>query len=216
MTVTSVEGDRPNGPRTQKGARTRARIIDAAKSVFEEQGFLDARISDIAARAELSHGSFYHYFDSKEDVFLEVAAAQEQRFSRNSILGSDIAETTLAASVTEGLRLALHSFLEEYRAEARIISVIEQVSRYHEPVREIRQQRFADYLHQAEGAIAELQRHGLSDPDLDPAIVATVLIAMVTRFAELWLAQGSLEIDFDHGVEQLLRLCTNALQLHDA
>lgn len=216
MTVASVEGDRPNGPRTQKGARTRARIIDAAKSVFEEQGFLDARISDIAARAELSHGSFYHYFDSKEDVFLEVAAAQEQRFSRNSILGSDIAETALAASVTEGLRLALRSFLEEYRAEARIISVIEQVSRYHEPVREIRQQRFTDYLHQAEGAIAELQRHGLSDPDLDPAIVATVLIAMVTRFAELWLAQGSLDIDFDHGVEQLLRLCTNALQLHDA
>jgi AcrR family transcriptional regulator len=216
MTVLPVDGDKPNRPRSRKGERTRARIIEAAKLVFEEQGFLDARITDISERAELSHGSFYHYFDSKEDVFLEVAAAQEQRFSRNSILGSDLAETTLALSVTDGLRIALRSFLEEYRAEARIISVIEQVSRYHEPVREIRQQRFSDYLAQAQEAIAELQRHGLADTELDPAVVATTLIAMVTRFAELWLAQGSLDIDFDHGVEQLLRLCTNALQLHDA
>lgn len=216
MTAVPIDGDKPTGPRSRKGERTRARIIEAAKAVFEEQGFLDARITDISERAELSHGSFYHYFDSKEDVFLEVAAAQELRFSRNSILGSDLAETSFAASIVDGLRVALRSFLEEYRAEARIISVIDQVSRYHEPVREIRQQRFTDYLHQAEGAIAELQRHGLADADLDPAIVATVLIAMVTRFAELWLAQGTLEIDFDHGVEQLLRLCTNALQLHDA
>jgi hypothetical protein len=122
----------------------------------------------------------------------------------------------MSEGVVEGLQQAIGRFLAEYRDEAKIMGVIEQVSRYHEPVREIRQQRFADYLHQAEEAIAELQRHGLADADLDPAIVATVLIAMVTRFAELWLAQGSLEIDFDHGVEQLLRLCTNALQLHDA
>jgi AcrR family transcriptional regulator len=216
VTALPIDGDKPNGPRSRKGERTRARIIEAAKLVFEEQGFRGARITDISERAELSHGSFYHYFDSKEDVFLEVVAAQEQRFSRNSILGSALADTTLAASVTDGLRVALRSYLEEYRAEARIVSVIEQVSRYHEPVRKVRQQRFTDYLHQAQEAIAELQRHGLADAQLDPAIAATVLIAMVTRFAELWLAQGALEIDFDHGVEQLLRLYTNALQLHDA
>jgi AcrR family transcriptional regulator len=45
--------------------------------VFEDTGFLEARISDIADRAGLSHGSFYHYFDSKEQVFREVAEAQE-------------------------------------------------------------------------------------------------------------------------------------------
>ena len=53
------------GPRSRKGAKTRARLLAAAKETFEEDGFLDARISDIAERAGLSHGSFYHYFDSK-------------------------------------------------------------------------------------------------------------------------------------------------------
>ena len=69
--------DKPSGPRSRKGIETRARLVDAAKEVFERDGFLDARISDIAEKAGLSHGSFYHYFESKEEVFREVAAEVE-------------------------------------------------------------------------------------------------------------------------------------------
>ena len=57
----------PGGPRSRKGERTRARLIDAAREVFERDGFLTARIADIASTAGLSQGSFYHYFESKED-----------------------------------------------------------------------------------------------------------------------------------------------------
>src|SRR6185503_2921760 len=64
----------PNA-RSSKSARTRERLVEAAKEIFEKDGFLDARISDIAARAGQSHGSFYYYFDSKEEIFREVAAA---------------------------------------------------------------------------------------------------------------------------------------------
>jgi AcrR family transcriptional regulator len=71
-TAAAVDSDKPNGPRSRKGVQTRARLIEAAKQIFEENGFLEARISDIAERAGLSHGSFYHYFDSKEQVFREV------------------------------------------------------------------------------------------------------------------------------------------------
>ncbi|WP_426574433.1 TetR/AcrR family transcriptional regulator [Aquihabitans sp. McL0605] len=215
MTTPSLETDRPSGPRSRKGERTRARIVDAAKLVFEETGFLDARISDIVERAELSHGSFYHYFDSKEDVFLEVAAAQEVRFSRDSILESGLLDEATGATMGDRLRTSLRLFLQEYRAEARIMGVIEQVSRYHEPVRAIRQARTQAYLRQAEEAISELQRLGLADPELDPAIVASALTSMITRFSEMWLAQGMLDCDFDHGVEQLARLSTNALRLRE-
>ena len=65
------------GPRSRKGAQTRARLLEAAKAVFERTGFLEARVSDIAKEAGMSHGSFYHYFDSKEQVFREVAEQQE-------------------------------------------------------------------------------------------------------------------------------------------
>ena len=75
----AVEVEKLNGPRSRKGAETRARLLAAAKEIFEENGFLDARISDIAERAGLSHGSFYHYFDSKEEVFREVAESVEDQ-----------------------------------------------------------------------------------------------------------------------------------------
>ncbi len=55
------------------------RLLEAAKEIFEEDGFLEGRISDIAERAGLSHGSFYHYFDSKEEIFREVAVSVEQK-----------------------------------------------------------------------------------------------------------------------------------------
>src|SRR3954454_24055329 len=63
----------PAGPRSAKGVRTRARLLAAAKEIFEEHGFLEARITDISERAGLSHGAFYHHFDSREQFSRELA-----------------------------------------------------------------------------------------------------------------------------------------------
>lgn len=213
--VAPVEGEKPIGPRSRKGERTRARLVHAAKQVFEEVGFLDARISDIAERATLSHGSFYHYFDSKEAIFLEVAEAQEETFSRDSVINTGLLEPSPGTSVHDRIGASVRSYLEDYRAEARIMGVIEQVSRYHEAVREVRFARQQHYLAQAADSIHALQLQGLADAGLDPFIAATALNAMVNRFAEMWLVQGVLDCAFDQGVEELTTLCVNALRLED-
>ncbi len=44
------DSERPNGPRSLKGTRTRVRLLEAAKEIFEENGFLEGRISDIAEK----------------------------------------------------------------------------------------------------------------------------------------------------------------------
>ena len=75
------ESTSQSGPRSRKGEQSRARLIESARTVFENHGFLTARIADIAAAAGMSQGSFYHYFDSKEQIFREVAAAQEERLT---------------------------------------------------------------------------------------------------------------------------------------
>src|SRR5947208_947535 len=61
-------------PTTPKGLRTRARILDAARSVFARDGFVETRMSDIANAARLSAGGLYRYFMSKEDVFAALVA----------------------------------------------------------------------------------------------------------------------------------------------
>jgi AcrR family transcriptional regulator len=205
-----VNSEKQNGPRSRKGAETRARLLDAAKQVFEEHGFLDARISDIAERAQLSHGSFYHYFDSKEQIFREVAEAVDARLS--APLESVIFDAASSATPAERIREAMRRHLESYRTEARIMGVIEQVSRYDDHVRAMRTARQKQYADQIAKSIRQLQRRGMVDPKLDASIAVTALGAMTARFAELWLVEGDLDCSFDVGVDQLTRLFINALQ----
>ena len=123
-------------PRSRKGEITRARLLDAAKAVFEETGFLEARISDIAVRAGLSHGSFYHYFDSKEQIFREVADEQEALLTasarENGASDDHVVGEVVGASLTEYDRILLANrrYLQRYRDNGKIMGVIEEVSRY--------------------------------------------------------------------------------------
>ena len=206
-----TDSSRPGGPRSRKGVRTRARLVEAAKQVFEEQGFLDARISDIAERAGLSHGSFYHYFESKEEVFLEVAAGLEERMQVGAIAGSSSLVTDPHLDTLELLRRSCRSYLERYQAEARIMGVIEQVSRYDEEFRRARSLREQRYITEAGSGLAQLQAAGRADPTLDPRLVGPALMGMITRFAELWLVQGAVECTLDEAVENLASLLRNSL-----
>lgn len=179
--------------------------------MFEEDGFLEARISDIADRAGLSHGAFYHYFESKEEVFREVAAAVEERLSEP--LADVILDPRSHAAPEERIREALRRHLDLYRQEARIMGVIEQVSWYDEQVGARRMERHARWRAQVADSIASLQQRGLADPDLDPTIAAAVLGAMTSRFPEAWFVRGTLDAGFEQGVDQLTRIFVNALGL---
>lgn len=46
----------------------RERILDAAAVVFARKGLAGGRVTDVAARAGLSHGLVHHYFGSKADL----------------------------------------------------------------------------------------------------------------------------------------------------
>lgn len=200
-------------PQTRRGAETRARLVSAAKEIFERDGFLDARITDISQRAGFSHGAYYHYFDTKEQIFREVAELQEEQLTappddpRLAHVPGD--------SPRERILKANRRYLERYREEAKIMGVIEQVSRYDEQVNDVRMKRMQHFAERSERAIRRWQQQGIADPGIDAALVADALGAMVGRFAELWLVQGYREYDFDHVVEQLSRVWANALQLKD-
>ena len=204
-----VDGEKPNGPRSRKGAQTRSRLLEAAKSVFEEDGFLEARISDIAERAGLSHGSFYHYFDSKEQIFREVAKAIEDELE--APVGAVIFDPESTATPRERIREGIRRHLVSYRNEAAIMGIIEQVSRYDDHVRAVRAEQRERSQQQIADSIRQLQLRGLADPKLDPDLAIAALGAMTQRFPELWLVEHTHEFDFDQAVDQLSRLFSNAL-----
>jgi AcrR family transcriptional regulator len=56
-------------PKTQRGRDTRNKLLDAAEKEFGERGYHDAAISGITQRASVALGTFYVYFESKEEIF---------------------------------------------------------------------------------------------------------------------------------------------------
>lgn len=212
MTTTENPVSRKGIETSRKGTETRARVIAAAQEVFEELGFHEARVADIAERAGLSHGSFYHYFDSKEAVFHAVATAIDNALAAGMEIVRDRAST---ATPTERLTAAIRVHFEAYRKQARIMSVIEQVSRHDPRIRALWQQLYQPHNDEFAESIALLQKHGLADPALEPKVAAAALGAMTWRFAEQWLVQGTPDIAFETGLEQITRLFRNALLLSD-
>ncbi|MCU1344150.1 MAG: transcriptional regulator, TetR family [Acidimicrobiia bacterium] len=55
-----------------RGARTRAHIVDAARQLFAATGFHAASVEAIAEAAGTSRATLYQYFESKEQIFLEL------------------------------------------------------------------------------------------------------------------------------------------------
>jgi AcrR family transcriptional regulator len=62
-----------------RGARTRAKLVSAAETVFTELGYHEASIVKITEAAGVAQGTFYLYFGSKKDVFEEVVLDLNRR-----------------------------------------------------------------------------------------------------------------------------------------
>lgn len=62
-------------PRQRRAHETRARILDAARLVFEEHGYAHGTTNRIAAAAGLSVGSLYQYFPNKDAILVELVDA---------------------------------------------------------------------------------------------------------------------------------------------
>jgi len=62
-------GKRPRLTRAEKGEKTRQALFNAGVHVVGEVGYANAMISAITSRAQTAQGTFYNYFESRQDLF---------------------------------------------------------------------------------------------------------------------------------------------------
>ena len=208
-----VVDDTSSAPRTRKGATSRARLVDAARRVFEEDGFLDARITDIAERAGLGHGTFYHYFDSKEAILREVAAALADRLVPP--VDQAVFQVSSEVGPREQIRQGTRIYLERYKKEARLISEVDRAEHLDVQLQQARRDHSRVHAKMVAASIRQHQRNGLADPRLDPNVVAHAMSAIANRFADLWAMQKLIDCSFEAAVEQLTLLMCNAIGVPD-
>jgi AcrR family transcriptional regulator len=167
-------------PATRRGRRTRAALVHAAAAVFTRDGFLDARIADIAAEAGVAIGTFYTYFSSKEEVFREVVDELIDDLYRESHVG-ELAGPDPKAKIAAANRL----YLETFARHARLYAVVIQVSTFNQELRHHRQQCRLAFVERAARGLRHLQETGQADSTVDPDLFAALLCGMVENFSEV-------------------------------
>jgi AcrR family transcriptional regulator len=194
-------------PRTARGVRTRAALVAAARTVFERDGYLDARLTDITAEANCSTGSFYTYFDNKEQIFAAVLAEAEEE-----MLHPHVREMTDSDDPVALIEASNRAYLTSYRRNAKLMRLLEQVANVDDQVRELRRRRSAAFAERNARSIGDLQARGLADRELDPLLAARALSGMVSRTAYSTYVLGE-KRNLDELVATLTRLWANALRL---
>ena len=186
MTARSLPARTGLAPVSARGTRTRRALVDAARRVFERDGFLDARITDIAAEAGVAAGSFYTYFTSKEAVFAAVIEELSEEMLHLGPSGP-LAGREDPVAVIEAANLA---YLSSYCRHAKLMGLMEQVAQIDEQFRAVRMRRVRAFSKRNARALERLQEQGLADPQLDPELAAQALSVMVSRMAYLTYVQG--------------------------
>lgn len=108
------------GRRERKKILSRRAILDSAIAEFSKNGFRETSVADIMNAADLGIGTFYNYFDSKEDILVQilgtmagdVAAKIEELKAAHRPAREQLAEScSITASFLDQNRYVLPLFL---------------------------------------------------------------------------------------------------------
>lgn len=106
-------------PKTARGKRTRDKLLQAAEIEFGDKGFHSAAISAITYRAGVALGTFYTYYESKEEIFHDLVSYMSQRTRR--WIGERVAG---APDRMAAERLGIEAYIEFARHHKGIYRII--------------------------------------------------------------------------------------------
>lgn len=188
-----------------RGRATRDALLDAAQRVFESVGFLDARVEQIAQEAGVAYGTFYRYFESKEDAFRELSSRLFTEMHSREPWAVDL-------TPTQRLIASNHAYYQAYRRNAKMLAIVEQVATFNEEFRALRHEHRGQLIDRTAGAIRHWQSEGLVRRSLEPVMAARAMSAMVDHTLYLWLVQGD-SADEEALLSTLDQMCLGALGL---
>ncbi|MFD0065482.1 TetR/AcrR family transcriptional regulator [Streptomyces sp. NPDC056637] len=197
----------PITPRSARGVRTRNALITAAREVFERDGYLDARITDISKAAHVASGSFYTYFNSKEEIFQALVEQVQEE-----MLHPHLRERTGITDTRQLIDASNREYLRAYKKNARLMALFEQVAQIDEKFMALRIERGNAFARRNAKLIQALQESGEADTSLDPLVTAHALSVMVSRMAYMVFVLGQ-RIPFERLVTTLNKIWENGLQL---
>ena len=172
---------RPRRPRRSPNPEARRKLLEAASALIHEHGVPGLRVEDLVRRAGLSVGTFYLYFESKDDLFAHVVVEYTERL-RERMRASYRGPGTL----TERFARSLHAYLD-------FVEENEKGFLYFRDAGAIRTQsgRLSSWaLEQHARDLMPLLEEGMADGSFrreDPERAAQALVGLTQHMAAWWL-----------------------------
>lgn len=209
MAAEGLEGVAPAGGRRERGKREKAeRIRDAARALFEGQGFEATTLRQIAAEADVGLGTLFLYARDKRDLLFLVFQDESRR-----LFAEGRAAAAPDADLVDALMALFGRFVAFYARHPELSAAIVQelFFRPHDPERLGALTR--EYGAHVAELVAAAQRRRALRADVPVAIAANALFAHYAFWVQAWL--GSRLVSREQAEERLreaLRLQVEGLR----
>ena len=191
-------------PRTARGQETKRRILEAAEKVFAEHGYQGASVSKITTAAGVGQGTFYLYYPTKHEVFVELVDDLNQRVRQAMSTGAQRGTTRLE-SEREGFR-EFFRFTAQHPAIYRVVREAEFVAP------EAMQRHYTRIVDGYVQGLTTARAAGEIDPDLDTRVAAWALMGVGEMIGMRWILwEGSDGEVPDSVLDQMTRFIRQGL-----
>jgi AcrR family transcriptional regulator len=103
-------------------AQRRTQLLQAAKDVFAEKGYHTATMADVARSAQVSYGSVYWYFDSKDELFRALMSDCEMALRDH--VGTALQTTPDTGDPAAPFRAAVQAAFEFFEADPPLVKLL--------------------------------------------------------------------------------------------
>lgn len=178
----------PEGQRQLESAHAqdekRDRILRAALEVCAQKGVAAARMEEIAARAEVSKGTLYRYFESKEDLLLATILASYVQGQRHVAAGKEAASDPreALALLCNGLTDVLMEVSAHSRVQYQAWGIVAETPAWEAKLLEFLRTFHNERDQEIEELVRAGQASGVFRTDVSPAIVADGVTALLSGF----------------------------------
>ncbi|MDD3840789.1 MAG: TetR/AcrR family transcriptional regulator [Clostridia bacterium] len=172
--------------RERKKIESRARILKAARALFQHKGYDNTSIEEIAEKADVSKSTFFNYFATKESLLEGIAADEVEEIEH--LIEADLVGVK---SPVEKIRIALKHFAMDSTSFLRLTrkviwATVFKDEGYPLPIKEIENILL--------GLIREAQKQGEILEELDPGDVAKALLGMYFAAFFKWIKEERISI----------------------
>jgi len=170
-------------PETSTGTSKRERILRAAIDVFAQNGYFNAKVSEIAKSAGVADGTIYLYFDGKEDLLITIFREHTRNFLQSLEL-----QLASVSRPEDRVRTAIRHHLETLGRD-RSLAVVSQVELRHSLkfMSLFSQEEVAEYLNLLRKMVEHGQGEGVFRRNLHPQLVAKAIFGILDEMVTSWI-----------------------------